>query len=248
MPSEESSQPSQEPHQQQSSSSSSSSDDSSSSESKSSSSSYDSSSSSYDSDSSTSDSSKKVLQTAPKEVPPPSTESSSIDLPCYEEFMPSTRGEVANTQIIPVKSATNLDDPPASSSSKTDSLSREDWIEILTEALDRSSKREESRKRSKVSDSEKTQREEEEEDDSTRVLGSLSASVVSSGGSNVGKKVKLAQQPQPLPEPYKTSRKSATSASQSKQAAAWKRKLTALQKAQVQLSAKISALIDLSSD
>ena len=247
MPSEESSQPSQEPHQQQSSSSSSSSDDSSSSESKSSSSSYDSSSSSYDSDSSASDSSKKVLQTVPKEVPPPSTESSSVDLPCYEEFMPSTRGEVSNTQIIPVKSATNLDDPPASSSSKTDSLSREDWIEILTEALDRSSKREESRKRSKVSDSEKTQRE-EEEDDSTRVLGSLSASVVSSGGSNVGKKVKLAQQPQPLPEPYKTSRKSATSASQSKQAAAWKRKLTALQKAQVQLSAKISALIDLSSD
>ena len=161
--------------------------------------------------------------------------------------MPSTRGEVSNTQIIPVKSATNLNDPPASSSSKTDSLSREDWIEILTEALDRSSKREESRKRSKVSDSEKTQRE-EEEDDSTRVLGSLSASVVSSGGSNVGKKVKLAQQPQPLPEPYKTSRKSATSASQSKQATAWKRKLTALQKAQVQLSAKISALIDLSSD
>ena len=131
MPSEESSQPSQEPHQQQSSSSSSSSDDSSSSESKSSSSSYDSSSSSYDSDSSASDSSKKVLQTVPKEVPPPSTESSSIDLPCYEEFMPSTRGEVANTQIIPVKSATNLDDPPAFSSSKTDSLSREDWIEIL---------------------------------------------------------------------------------------------------------------------
>ena len=247
MPSEESSQPSQEPHQQQSSSSSSSSDDSSSSESKSSSSSYDSSSSSYDSDSSASDSSKKVLQTVPKEVPPPSTESSSVDLPCYEEFMPSTRGEVANTQIIPVKSATNLDDPPAFSSSKTDSLSREDWIEILTEALDRSSKREESRKRSKVSDSEKTQRE-EEEDDSTRVLGSLSASVVSSGGSNAGKKVKLAQQPQPLPEPHKTSRKSATSASQSKQAAAWKRKLTALQKAQVQLSAKISALIDLSSD
>ena len=247
MPSEESSQPSQEPHQQQSSSSSSSSDDSSSSESKSSSSSYDSSSSSYDSDSSASDSSKKVLQTAPKEVPPPSTESSSIDLPCYEEFMPSTRGEVSNTQIIPVKSATNLNDPPASSSSKADSLSREDWIEILTEALDRSSKREESRKRSKVSDSEQTQGE-EEEDDSTRVLGSLSASVVSSGGSNVGKKVKLAQQPQPLPEPYKTSRKSATSASQSKQAAAWKRKLTALQKAQVQLSAKISALIDLSSD
>ena len=247
MPSEESSQPSQEPHQQQSSSSSSSSDDSSSSESKSSSSSYDSSSSSYDSDSSASDSSKKVLQTAPKEVPPPSTESSSIDLPCYEEFMPSTRGEVSNTQIIPVKSATNLNDPPASSSSKADSLSREDWIEILTEALDRSSKREESRKRSKVSDSEQTQGE-EEEDDSTRVLGSLSASVVSSGGSNVGKKVKLAQQPQPLPEPYKTSRKSATSASQSKQATAWKRKLTALQKAQVQLSAKISALIDLSSD
>jgi len=247
MPSEESSQPSQEPHQQQSSSSSSSSDDSSSSESKSSSSSYDSSSSSYDSDSSASDSSKKVLQTVPKEVPPPSTESSSVDLPCYEEFMPSTRGEVANTQIIPVKSATNLDDPPASSSSKADSLSREDWIEILTEALDRSSKREESRKRSKVSDSEKTQRE-EEEDDSTRVLGSLSASVVSSGGSNAGKKVRLAQQPQPLPEPYKTSRKSATSASQSKQATAWKRKLTALQKAQVQLSAKISALIDLSSD
>ena len=247
MPSEESSQPSQEPHQQQSSSSSSSSDDSSSSESKSSSSSYDSSSSSYDSDSSASDSSKKVLQTVPKEVPPPSTESSSIDLPCYEEFMPSTRGEVSNTQIIPVKSATNLDDPPASSSSKADSLSREDWIEILTEALDRSSKREESRKRSKVSDSEQTQGE-EEEDDSTRVLGSLSASVVSSGGSNVGKKVKLAQQPQPLPEPYKTSRKSATSASQSKQATAWKRKLTALQKAQVQLSAKISALIDLSSD
>ena len=247
MPSEESSQPSQEPHQQQSSSSSSSSDDSSSSESKSSSSSYDSSSSSYDSDSSTSDSSKKVLQTAPKEVPPPSTESSSIDLPCYEEFMPSTRGEVSNTQIIPVKSATNLNDPPASSSSKADSLSREDWIEILTEALDRSSKREESRKRSKVSDSEQTQGE-EEEDDSTRVLGSLSASVVSSGGSNAGKKVRLAQQPQPLPEPYKTSRKSATSASQSKQAAAWKRKLTALQKAQVQLSAKISALIDLSSD
>ena len=247
MPSEESSQPSQEPHQQQSSSSSSSSDDSSSSESKSSSSSYDSSSSSYDSDSSASDSSKKVLQTVPKEVPPPSTESSSVDLPCYEEFMPSTRGEVANTQIIPVKSATNLDDPPAFSSSKTDSLSREDWIEILTEALDRSSKREESRKRSKVSDSEKTQRE-EEEDDSTRVLGSLSASVVSSGGSNAGKKVRLAQQPQPLPEPYKTSRKSATSSSQSKQAAAWKRKLTALQKAQVQLSAKISALIDLSSD
>ena len=247
MPSEESSQPSQEPHQQQSSSSSSSSDDSSSSESKSSSSSYDSSSSSYDSDSSASDSSKKVLQTAPKEVPPPSTESSSVDLPCYEEFMPSTRGEVANTQIIPVKSATNLDDPPAFSSSKTDSLSREDWIEILTEALDRSSKREESRKRSKVSDSEQTQGE-EEEDDSTRVLGSLSASVVSSGGSNAGKKVRLAQQPQPLPEPYKTSRKSATSASQSKQAAAWKRKLTALQKAQVQLSAKISALIDLSSD
>ena len=247
MPSEESSQPSQEPHQQQSSSSSSSSDDSSSSESKSSSSSYDSSSSSYDSDSSASDSSKKVLQTAPKEVPPPSTESSSVDLPCYEEFMPSTRGEVSNTQIIPVKSATNLNDPPASSSSKADSLSREDWIEILTEALDRSSKREESRKRSKVSDSEQTQGE-EEEDDSTRVLGSLSASVVSSGGSNVGKKVKLAQQPQPLPEPYKTSRKSATSASQSKQAAAWKRKLTALQKAQVQLSAKISALIDLSSD
>ena len=247
MPSEESSQPSQEPHQQQSSSSSSSSDDSSSSESKSSSSSYDSSSSSYDSDSSASDSSKKVLQTVPKEVPPPSTESSSVDLPCYEEFMPSTRGEVANTQIIPVKSATNLDDPPAFSSSKADSLSREDWIEILTEALDRSSKREESRKRSKVSDSEKTQGE-EEEDDSTRVLGSLSASVVSSGGSNAGKKVRLAQQPQPLPEPYKTSRKSATSASQSKQAAAWKRKLTALQKAQVQLSAKISALIDLSSD
>lgn len=247
MPSEESSQPSQEPHQQQSSSSSSSSDDSSSSESKSSSSSYDSSSSSYDSDSSASDSSKKVLQTAPKEVPPPSTESSSIDLPCYEEFMPSTRGEVSNTQIIPVKSATNLNDPPASSSSKADSLSREDWIEILTEALDRSSKREESRKRSKVSDSEQTQGE-EEEDDSTRVLGSLSASVVSSGGSNAGKKVRLAQQPQPLPEPYKTSRKSATSASQSKQAAAWKRKLTALQKAQVQLSAKISALIDLSSD
>ena len=247
MPSEESSQPSQEPHQQQSSSSSSSSDDSSSSESKSSSSSYDSSSSSYDSDSSASDSSKKVLQTVPKEVPPPSTESSSVDLPCYEEFMPSTRGEVANTQIIPVKSATNLDDPPAFSSSKTDSLSREDWIEILTEALDRSSKREESRKRSKVSDSEQPQGE-EEEDDSTRVLGSLSASVVSSGGSNVGKKVKLAQQPQPLPEPYKTSRKSATSASQSKQATAWKRKLTALQKAQVQLSAKISALIDLSSD
>ena len=247
MPSEESSQPSQEPHQQQSSSSSSSSDDSSSSESKSSSSSYDSSSSSYDSDSSASDSSKKVLQTVPKEVPPPSTESSSVDLPCYEEFMPSTRGEVANTQIIPVKSATNLDDPPAFSSSKTDSLSREDWIEILTEALDRSSKREESRKRSKVSDSEQTQGE-EEEDDSTRVLGSLSASVVSSGGSNAGKKVRLAQQPQPLPEPYKTSRKSATSASQSKQAAAWKRKLTALQKAQVQLSAKISALIDLSSD
>ena len=247
MPSEESSQPSQEPHQQQSSSSSSSSDDSSSSESKSSSSSYDSSSSSYDSDSSASDSSKKVLQTVPKEVPPPSTESSSVDLPCYEEFMPSTRGEVANTQIIPVKSATNLNDPPAFSSSKADSLSREDWIEILTEALDRSSKREESRKRSKVSDSEKTQGE-EEEDDSTRVLGSLSASVVSSGGSNVGKKVKLAQQPQPLPEPYKTSRKSATSASQSKQATAWKRKLTALQKAQVQLSAKISALIDLSSD
>ena len=247
MPSEESSQPSQEPHQQQSSSSSSSSDDSSSSESKSSSSSYDSSSSSYDSDSSASDSSKKVLQTAPKEVPPPSTESSSVDLPCYEEFMPSTRGEVSNTQIIPVKSATNLDDPPAFSSSKTDSLSREDWIEILTEALDRSSKREESRKRSKVSDSEQTQGE-EEEDDSTRVLGSLSASVVSSGGSNAGKKVRLAQQPQPLPEPYKTSRKSATSASQSKQATAWKRKLTALQKAQVQLSAKISALIDLSSD
>ena len=247
MPSEESSQPSQEPHQQQSSSSSSSSDDSSSSESKSSSSSYDSSSSSYDSDSSASDSSKKVLQTVPKEVPPPSTESSSVDLPCYEEFMPSTRGEVANTQIIPVKSATNLDDPPAFSSSKTDSLSREDWIEILTEALDRSSKREESRKRSKVSDSEQTQGE-EEEDDSTRVLGSLSASVVSSGGSNAGKKVRLAQQPQPLPEPYKTSRKSATSASQSKQATAWKRKLTALQKAQVQLSAKISALIDLSSD
>ena len=247
MPSEESSQPSQEPHQQQSSSSSSSSDDSSSSESKSSSSSYDSSSSSYDSDSSASDSSKKVLQTVPKEVPPPSTESSSVDLPCYEEFMPSTRGEVANTQIIPVKSATNLNDPPAFSSSKADSLSREDWIEILTEALDRSSKREESRKRSKVSDSEQTQGE-EEEDDSTRVLGSLSASVVSSGGSNVGKKVKLAQQPQPLPEPYKTSRKSATSASQSKQATAWKRKLTALQKAQVQLSAKISALIDLSSD
>jgi hypothetical protein len=247
MPSEESSQPSQEPHQQQSSSSSSSSDDSSSSESKSSSSSYDSSSSSYDSDSSASDSSKKVLQTAPKEVPPPSTESSSVDLPCYEEFMPSTRGEVSNTQIIPVKSATNLNDPPASSSSKADSLSREDWIEILTEALDRSSKREESRKRSKVSDSEQTQGE-EEEDDSTRVLGSLSASVVSSGGSNAGKKVRLAQQPQPLPEPYKTSRKSATSASQSKQAAAWKRKLTALQKAQVQLSAKISALIDLSSD
>ena len=247
MPSEESSQPSQEPHQQQSSSSSSSSDDSSSSESKSSSSSYDSSSSSYDSDSSASDSSKKVLQTAPKEVPPPSTESSSIDLPCYEEFMPSTRGEVSNTQIIPVKSATNFNDPPASSSSKADSLSREDWIEILTEALDRSSKREESRKRSKVSDSEQTQGE-EEEDDSTRVLGSLSASVVSSGGSNAGKKVRLAQQPQPLPEPYKTSRKSATSASQSKQAAAWKRKLTALQKAQVQLSAKISALIDLSSD
>ena len=247
MPSEESSQPSQEPHQQQSSSSSSSSDDSSSSESKSSSSSYDSSSSSYDSDSSASDSSKKVLQTVPKEVPPPSTESSSIDLPCYEEFMPSTRGEVSNTQIIPVKSATNLNDPPASSSSKADSLSREDWIEILTEALDRSSKREESRKRSKVSDSEQNQGE-EEEDDSTRVLGSLSASVVSSGGSNAGKKVRLAQQPQPLPEPYKTSRKSATSASQSKQAAAWKRKLTALQKAQVQLSAKISALIDLSSD
>ena len=247
MPSEESSQPSQEPHQQQSSSSSSSSDDSSSSESKSSSSSYDSSSSSYDSDSSASDSSKKVLQTAPKEVPPPSTENSSVDLPCYEEFMPSTRGEVSNTQIIPVKSATNLNDPPASSSSKADSLSREDWIEILTEALDRSSKREESRKRSKVSDSEQTQGE-EEEDDSTRVLGSLSASVVSSGGSNAGKKVRLAQQPQPLPEPYKTSRKSATSASQSKQATAWKRKLTALQKAQVQLSAKISALIDLSSD
>lgn len=160
--------------------------------------------------------------------------------------MPSTRGEPSTDSARAQDPAEKTDLPlaPAVSGLKSDaSLSREDWIEILTEALDRSSQREESRKRSKVKspELEGSAVEEEEEDDSTRALGALSASVVSSGS---GKKSKqpLLQSPPPK------IRKSAARVAEAKQVAAWKKKLAALQKAQLQLSNKISALVNLSSE
>ena len=159
--------------------------------------------------------------------------------------MPSTREDNTDLPALPAtKTEQQVHQLPASSSQKFEAaLSREDWIEILTEALDRSSQREETRKRPRGKSPHPE--ESEEEDDNNRALGSLSASVVSSGS---GKKARQPQQHPPPSETYKPRKSAAGSASSAKQAAAWKKKLAALQKAQLQLSNKISALIDLSSE
>ena len=224
---------------------------SSSSSSYSSSSSSDSESSSYDSsscDTSSSGRQEKIKETqqsrgaaAPStSIPRVDKQAGSADDPCYEDFMPSKEID------LPKQSVSVTGESIASAPVKPEGLSKEDLIEILTEALDRSSQREENRKRAraKSSDSEQEPRELEVE----KGLGTLSASVVAGGSSSTTRG--RGRPPSKHPKSASTSLASLAEPEKHRKPVsivsntAWKKKLAALQKTQLQLSGRISALLD----
>ena len=172
--------------------------------------------------------------------PKRSHESASNGDPCYEDFMP---GKESDRSFVPPP-ATAVPEPEKKPEDK--GLTKEDLIDILSEALYRSAQKEKPiarQKRGKKTDnsSEEGGEEEEAEDitanpedrENQKVLGSLASSV-------------LNKKRKDLPLVRAGSSKKTTRTSNNKVSnLSWKKKLEAIKKAHLQLSSRVAALIEL---
>jgi len=168
--------------------------------------------------------------------------------PLYEDFMPGKDGSSSSSQ----DNSPQAKQQPLSEDPVPPPLTKEDWIDVLAGALQRSSQSHRERRRRSPSEEEDLHSsadsaDAEDRSENSKVLGNLSTAIVESGSrqakrprSDAGESSKRlsagkerARQP-----PKKTPGDSVANAG-------WKKKLLALQKAQAQLSSKVSALLDL---
>ena len=206
---------------------------SSSSSSSSESSSYD----SYDSSSSSSDDQAAPLitpQSRSKSLiqPQGSHESAKSGDPFYEDFMP---GKDSDRSSAPPQ-------PPAVSEpdkSEDKNLTKEDLIDILSEALYRSSQKEKpgvrQKRERKIGNSSEEGEEEVEDSEHQKVLGNLTSSVLSKKGKGHLSPSVRTNASKKLSRPSVTKTRTLS----------WKKKIEAIKKAHLQLSNRVAALIEL---
>ena len=239
---------------------------------------------SYDSDSSSSSSSSSSSGSASRdsrkrrsiplaETQAPADEKKNSVLPesspLYEDFMPGKEeSSTSSSQDTTSSSSHHQQQQQQQQQQKPQfpgeeslplPLTKEDWIDILAGALQRSSQSRGRRKRSPISEDEEPaedlpssgadSQEVSERAENSKVLGNLSSAVLESGGRQVKKSKTEARVLQPT---LKNSASAAGIKSRQKKPASesgvnagWKKKLLALQKAQAQLSSRVSALLDL---
>ncbi len=124
-------------------------------------------------------------------------------------------------------------------------LTKQDWIDVLAGALEKTHQRSsvgkssEARRRKREPSNSSDPDEEEEDSETKKVLGNLSSTIVGGSGSS-SKKSRAGPVGRPRKNPPSESSKVGPGGN-----SGWKKKLAALQKAQAQLTARISALIDL---
>jgi len=167
--------------------------------------------------------------------------------PLYEDFMPDkeTLGESSSSlQEGSLQSASREEGLPAA-------LTKEDWIDVLAGALQKSYHLLEERKKRTLGEEESQQSEErlDSKSESSKALGNLSSAVVNSGSRQAKKpRSSSSSSSSSLAKPSQDSdqqrSKSKKPPAENVTNAAWRKKLAALQKAHQQLSGKLSALLD----
>jgi hypothetical protein len=171
-------------------------------------------------------------------------------MPGKEGSNSSSQEEALQQQRVP---ATVSRQEAAANAGAPESFSKQDWIDILAGALQKTS-----RSGLEKGPTALPQQEAPPEDDldgpleDQKVLGNLSSTIVESGGNRkqpkvAGSRKRAAAEDEPLAD-KRRQKASADLVGASRAGianSAWKKKLLALQKAQSQLSSKLSALLDL---
>ena len=163
--------------------------------------------------------------------PRESHESIKTGDPCYEDFMP---GKDSDRSVVPPPPQA----APEPEKSEDKNLTKEDLIDILSEALYRSAQKEKTGQRQKRESSEEGEEDVEEANanqENQKVLGAVASSVLSKkekGRSSPSARTVTSRKP---------SRPSATRTGH----LGWKKKIEAIKKAHLQLSNRVAALIEL---